>query len=125
MPHRTTTHPSKRKSPTVSSPSLRRSPAHDAAQHHPIAHRSQRLSPHPFLPAGADSAPAAPGPPAGAVFAVSLFGRLVPESFAAFDLAFFTLFRVTAGEPWPEAVKLAGEDGMADWSVAAFSFPLT
>ena len=32
-----------------------------------------------------------------AVFAVWLFGDALPESFGAFDLAFFSLFRVTAG----------------------------
>ena len=35
---------------------------------------------------------------AGAVVGSALFGQAAPEAFGAFDLAFFTLFRITAGE---------------------------
>lgn len=52
--------------------------------------------------------------------AVSLFGAACPHDFATFDLAFFTLLFVTAGEPWPHTLHRVHEDGTADWNVLAF-----
>ena len=51
---------------------------------------------------------------------VSAFGAVVPESFATFDVAFFTLLLVTAGEPWPDALPRLNPDGSANWVVMAF-----
>ena len=34
--------------------------------------------------------------------------------------AFITLFYVTGGDPWPEALPRANEDGSANWAVASF-----
>ena len=34
--------------------------------------------------------------------------------------AFITLFYVTGGDPWPEALPRANEDGSANWAVAGF-----
>ena len=48
---------------------------------------------------------------AGAVVGVSLFSHSVPEAFGAFDLAFMTLFYVTGGDPWPDALPKNNEDG--------------
>ena len=48
---------------------------------------------------------------AGAVVGVSLFAKSVPESFGSFDSAFMTLFYVTGGDPWPDAVPKYNEDG--------------
>ena len=42
---------------------------------------------------------------------VSLFAKSVPESFGSFDSAFMTLFYVTGGDPWPDAVPKYNEDG--------------
>ncbi len=78
-----------------------------------------------------------------------MFGGVTPESFATFDVAFFTLLLVTAGgpdpalpisvvvssaafssgcmraqcgagEPWPEALPRLKEDGSASWRVMSF-----
>jgi hypothetical protein len=51
---------------------------------------------------------------------VAIFGEAVPESFATFDISLFTLFLVTAGEPWPEAMPRLNEDGTANWVVSLF-----
>ena len=51
---------------------------------------------------------------------MSAFGAVVPESFATFDVAFFTLLLVTAGEPWPDALPRLNPDGSANWVVMAF-----
>ena len=51
---------------------------------------------------------------------VTLFGSVAPDNFAVFDRAFVTLFYVTGGEPWPEALPKFNEDGSANWIVAAF-----
>ena len=50
---------------------------------------------------------------AGAVVGVSIFAHSVPESFGAFDAAFMTLFYVTGGDPWPDALPKNNEDGWA------------
>ena len=52
--------------------------------------------------------------------AVSLFGAAAPDAFATFDLAFFTLLFVTAGEPWPDSLSRLHEDGTANWTVLSF-----
>ena len=57
---------------------------------------------------------------AGAVVGVAVFGEAVPEYFSAFDVSFFTLFLITAGEPWPEAMPRRHEDGSANYVVMAF-----
>ena len=56
----------------------------------------------------------------GAVVAVSIFGGLAPDFFATFDVAFFTLLLVTAGEPWPDALPRLNSDGTANWTVMVF-----
>jgi hypothetical protein len=38
-----------------------------------------------------------------------------------FNVAFYTLFLVTAGEPWPEALPRRLEDGSSNWAVALFT----
>ena len=52
--------------------------------------------------------------------AVSVFDGAAPEYFASFDVAFFTLLLVTAGEPWPDALPRLNEDGTANWRVMVF-----
>mmetsp|Transcript_67340 Transcript_67340/g.179747 ORF Transcript_67340/g.179747 Transcript_67340/m.179747 type:complete len:641 (-) Transcript_67340:424-2346(-) len=61
----------------------------------------------------------------GAVIATSLFGLKDPENFSRFDRAFISLFEVTAGDPWPEALRQANEDGSTDWSSTAFIIVFT
>jgi hypothetical protein len=57
---------------------------------------------------------------AAAVLAVTLFAEEVSERFGYFDAAFLTLFLVTAGDPWPEALPLHNEDGTANWVAGGF-----
>ena len=59
--------------------------------------------------------------PAGAVIGVHFVGETVPEYFEVFNVAFYTLFLVTAGEPWPEALPRRNEDGSSNWAVALFT----
>mmetsp|Transcript_49787 Transcript_49787/g.130995 ORF Transcript_49787/g.130995 Transcript_49787/m.130995 type:complete len:431 (+) Transcript_49787:34-1326(+) len=61
----------------------------------------------------------------GAVLAVSMFGSEYQDQFAMFDLAFVTLFFVTAGEPWPESVRELTEDGRVHWPMMTFCFVYT
>ena len=49
-----------------------------------------------------------------------LFSSLAPDNFAVFDRAFLTLFYVTGGDPWPDALPKFNEDGSANWIVAAY-----
>ena len=51
---------------------------------------------------------------------VTLFSSVAPDNFAVFDRAFLTLFYVTGGDPWPDALPKFNEDGTANWVVAAF-----
>ena len=37
-----------------------------------------------------------------------------------FDIAFIMLFRVTAGDPWPEDFHAIRENGTPNWAVAVF-----
>ncbi len=57
---------------------------------------------------------------AGAVVAVSLLGETMPDYFGTFDVAMFTLFSVTGGEPWPHTLPRLNEDGTANWGVMLF-----
>ena len=41
---------------------------------------------------------------AGAVVGVAMFSGVAPDNFAVFDRAFLTLFYVTGGDPWPDAL---------------------
>ena len=52
--------------------------------------------------------------------AVSLLGEAMPDYFGTFDVAAFTLFSVTGGEPWPETLPRLNEDGTANWAVMLF-----
>mmetsp|Transcript_52853 Transcript_52853/g.139104 ORF Transcript_52853/g.139104 Transcript_52853/m.139104 type:complete len:648 (+) Transcript_52853:92-2035(+) len=61
----------------------------------------------------------------GAVHSVSVFGERYPEHFGMFDVAFVTLFFVTAGEPWPDEVRELTEDGKVRWSMMSFCFIYT
>ena len=51
---------------------------------------------------------------------VSAFGGAAPGYFGTFDVAFFTLLLVTAGDPWPEAMPRLNEDGSANWPAMAY-----
>ena len=62
---------------------------------------------------------------AAAVVAVTLFGRIAPDDFGVFDKALITLFYVTGGDPWPEALPRVNEDGTANWVVAGFVMVFT
>ena len=62
---------------------------------------------------------------AAAVVAVTLFGRIAPDDFGVFDKALITLFYVTGGDPWPEALPRVNEDGTANWVVAGFVMTFT
>ena len=64
-------------------------------------------------------------PFAAAVVAVTLFGRIAPDDFGVFDKALITLFYVTGGDPWPEALPRVNEDGTANWVVAGFVMVFT
>ncbi len=57
---------------------------------------------------------------AGAVVAVALLGEQMPDYFGTFDVAMFTLFSVTGGEPWPESLPRLNEDGTANGVVMLF-----
>ncbi len=52
--------------------------------------------------------------------AVSLLGETMPDYFGTFDVAAFTLFSVTGGEPWPESLPRLNDDGSANWVVMLF-----
>jgi hypothetical protein len=54
------------------------------------------------------------------VVAVSLLGETMPDYFGTFDVAMFTLFSVTGGEPWPHTLPRLNEDGTANWGVMLF-----
>ena len=62
---------------------------------------------------------------AGAVVGVAMFSGVAPDNFAVFDRAFLTLFYVTGGDPWPDALPKFNEDGSANWVVAAFIMAYT
>ena len=62
---------------------------------------------------------------AGAVMAVAIFGQEAPEHFGVFDVAFLTLFHVTAGEPWPEDLPRLNSDGSANWTTGGFTLAFT
>ena len=49
-----------------------------------------------------------------------LFSSVAPDNFAAFDRAFLTLFYITGGNSWPDALPKFNEDGTANWVVAAY-----
>ena len=51
---------------------------------------------------------------------MSAFGGAAPGYFGTFDVAFFTLLLVTAGDPWPEAMPRLNEDGSANWPAMAY-----
>ncbi len=82
---------------------------------------------------------------AGAVVAVSVFGDVAPANFEvsmqskfhlfkfqlktnqfytcaqqAFSLAFITMFRITAGDQWPDEPSLYDNDGTVNWKVGTF-----
>ena len=57
---------------------------------------------------------------AAAVVGVVLFSSVAPDNFAAFDRAFLTLFYITGGDSWPDALPKFNEDGTANWVVAAY-----
>ena len=57
---------------------------------------------------------------AAAVVGVVLFSSTAPDNFAVFDRAFLTLFYVTGGDPWPDALPKFNEDGTANWIVAGY-----
>ena len=57
---------------------------------------------------------------AGAVIGVAMFGEELPGQFGSFDVSLFTLFLVTAGEPWPEGLPRLREDGSANGVVMLF-----
>ena len=47
---------------------------------------------------------------AGAVVGVTVFSKIDPGHFGAFDAAFLTLCYVTGGDPWPDSLpKVRGE----------------
>ena len=54
-----------------------------------------------------------------------LFSSVAPDNFAVFDRAFLTLFYVTGGDPWPDALPKFNEDGSANWIVAAYIMAYT
>ena len=58
---------------------------------------------------------------AGAVIGVRCFGDVAPDYFDVFNVAFYTLFLVTAGEPWPDALPRRNPDGSSNWPVALFT----
>ena len=49
---------------------------------------------------------------------MGLFGEAAPAEFGVFDRALITLFCVTGGDPWPDALPKTREDGSANWTVA-------
>ncbi len=51
---------------------------------------------------------------------VALLGETMPDYFGTFDVAMFSLFSVTGGEPWPESLPRLNEDGTANWGVMLF-----
>ena len=62
---------------------------------------------------------------AGAVIAVAIFGQEAPDYFGVFDVAFLTLFYVTAGEPWPDELQRLNPDGSANWITGGFTLAFT
>ena len=62
---------------------------------------------------------------AGAVVGVAMFSNVAPDNFGVFDAAFLTLFYVTGGDPWPDALPKFNEDGSANWIVAAYIMAYT
>ena len=62
---------------------------------------------------------------AAAVVGVAMFSNVAPDNFGVFDAAFLTLFYVTGGDPWPDALPKFNEDGSANWVVAAYIMAYT
>ena len=60
-----------------------------------------------------------------AVVGVAMFSNVAPDNFGVFDAAFLTLFYVTGGDPWPDALPKFNEDGSANWIVAAYIMAYT
>ena len=54
-----------------------------------------------------------------------MFSNVAPDNFGVFDAAFLTLFYVTGGDPWPDALPKFNEDGSANWVVAAYIMAYT
>ena len=54
-----------------------------------------------------------------------MFSNVAPDNFGVFDAAFLTLFYVTGGDPWPDALPKFNEDGSANWIVAAYIMAYT
>ena len=58
---------------------------------------------------------------ADAIVGVTYFADEAPSAMGIFGRAFVTLFRVTAGDPWPEAdLPLLGEDGNMNSGTVSF-----
>ena len=47
----------------------------------------------------------------GAVVGVTIFSKVDPQHFGAFDSAFLTLCYVTGGDPWPDSLPKASRGG--------------
>ena len=60
--------------------------------------------------------------PADAILGVSLFSDSSPDTFGKFNRAFITMFRLTAGETWVDAVPAVLDNGDLNHGFAAFVF---
>ena len=50
----------------------------------------------------------------GAVVGVTIFSKVDPQHFGAFDSAFLTLCYVTGGDPWPDSLPKASRGGWGE-----------
>ena len=58
---------------------------------------------------------------ADAIVGVAFFSDSAPEQFGIFGRGFVSLFRVTGGDPWPDAaLPLLGENGEMNFGTVAF-----
>jgi hypothetical protein len=54
------------------------------------------------------------------IIGVTLFSEVAPQDFGAFDRAFVSMFRLTAGETWLESLERYDEKGQLNYTNAVF-----
>ena len=51
---------------------------------------------------------------------MTIFSNVAPDNFGVFEQALMTLFYVTGGDGWPDALPKFNSDGSVNWIVALF-----
>jgi hypothetical protein len=54
------------------------------------------------------------------IIGVTLFSEIAPQDFGAFDRAFVSMFRLTAGETWLDSLERFDENGQLNYTHAMF-----